>query len=243
MAKDTYEGFAERYDWMKKEDPARQRFFQQLLAGHGVQRVLDCACGTGRDRIMFHDIGLEVYGSDLSDPMLAQARKNVGGLGIPLQKANYCELPEQYSVEFDAIVCLSNSINEVLADTETLQALRSMKSVLRTGGILVFDQGQTDASMRDPPRFAPVVNNRDCTRFFVIDYEGDVQTVHIFDFLHTEQTSEFRQAEVRIRIRLLDGWRQVLQVAGFSSNDFYGDWNGTPYRKETSRRLIAVART
>jgi hypothetical protein len=144
-------------------------------------------------------------------------------------------------VEFDAVVCLTNSINEPLEDAQTLRALRSMRSVLRRGGILAFDQGQTDASMRNPPRFVPIVNDRDLTRFFVIDYAGDVQTVHIFDFIHTEEKLDLKHASVRIRIRLVDSWRQVLRAAGFSSFEFFGDWNRTPYSKETSRRLIAVA--
>ncbi len=241
MKEDPYAGFAARYDWMKGEEPARRAFFEQLFAEHGVTRILDCACGTGRDLLMFHAMGLEVVGSDLSDAMLTQARENLGDAEIPLRKADYRQLPQHYEGEFDAVVCLSNSINEPLEDAETLRALQSMKAVLRSGGILVFDQGQTDASMRDPPRFAPVVNNRDFTRFFVIDYAGEVQTVHIFDFLHTEETTDFSQASVRIRIRLLDSWRQILRAAGFSRFDFYGDWEGTPYSKETSRRLIAVA--
>jgi glycine/sarcosine N-methyltransferase len=241
MTPDPYEGFAARYDWMKGEEPARRAFFEQIFAEHGVTTVLDCACGTGRDLLMFHATGLEVSGSDLSDAMLAQARENLGGVDIPLRKADYRQLPEHYDGEFDAVVCLSNSINEPLEDAETLHALQSMKAVLRNGGILVFDQGQTDASMRDPPRFAPVVNNRDFTRFFVIDYAGEIQTVHIFDFLHTEEETGFHQASVQIRIRLLDGWRRILRAAGFSRFDFFGDWHGTPYSKETSRRLIAVA--
>jgi glycine/sarcosine N-methyltransferase len=241
MTEDPYAGFAARYDWMKAEDPARRAFFEQIFAKHGVTRVLDCACGTGRDLLMFHAMGLEVSGSDLSDAMLARARENLGDVDIPLLKADYRQLPQHYNANFDAVVCLSNSINEPLEDAETLRALRSMAAVLRSGGILVFDQGQTDASMRDPPRFAPVVNNRDFTRFFVIDYAGEIQTVHIFDFLHTEEGSGFYQASVQIRIRLLDSWRQVLRAAGFSRFEFFGDWHGTPYSKETSRRLIAVA--
>jgi glycine/sarcosine N-methyltransferase len=241
MTEDPYEGFAARYDWMKGEEPARRAFFEQIFAEHGVTTVLDCACGTGRDLLMFHAMGLEVSGSDLSAAMLAQARENLVDLDIPLQKADYRHLPAYYDGQFDAVVCLSNSINEPLKDAETLRALLSMKAVLRSGGILVFDQGQTDASMRDPPRFAPVVNNRDFTRFFVIDYAGEIQTVHIFDFLHTEKETGFHQASVQIRIRLLDSWRQVLRAAGFSRADFFGDWHGTPYSRESSRRLIAVA--
>ena len=150
MTQDPYESFAERYDWMKPDDPFREAFFRQLFAKCNVERLLDCACGTGRDLLMFHSMGLEVSGSDLSDAMLAQARKNLvqAEVDIPIKKADYRELASHWDTPFDAVLCLSNSINELLQDAETLQALCSMRSVLRPGGILVFCQGQTEPRSR-----------------------------------------------------------------------------------------------
>jgi len=118
MARDTYEGFAERYDWMVSEDPIRRKFFQQLFADHGVKKVLDCACGTGHDLVMLNSIGCEVFASDLSGSMLAQARKNLSaaGIDVPLIQADFRHLPDSFDVQFDAVVCLTNSINEVLTD-------------------------------------------------------------------------------------------------------------------------------
>lgn len=242
-ARDTYEGFAERYDWMVSEDPARREFFRRLFADHGVKKVLDCACGTGHDPIMLHSIGCEVSASDLSESMLGQARKNLSaaGVDVPLIRADFRLLPDCFDVRFDAVVCLTNSINEVLTDEDTLRALRSMNSVLRDGGILVFDQGQTDATMEDPPGFDVAVNDRDRTRFFVLEYLGDTMRVNIFDFIHTETTSDFKRSEVHVRIRLRDSWARILRDAGFSSVKFLENWDGTPYSKATSRRLIAVA--
>jgi len=244
MSTDPYDSLAERYDWMPEHPAAREEFFRQLFAQHGVRTVLDCACGTGRDLITFQRLGMQVCGSDLSDAMLAKARQNLAeaGIDVKLRRASYSLLPKHYETHFDAGVCLSNAINEALEDAETLRALRSMRAVLRPGGILVLDQGQTDASMRDPPRFVPVVNNRDFTRFFVIDYAGDIQTVHIFDFVHSEDACDFQQAMVRLRIRLRDSWDEMLRQAGFAGVEFFGDWDGTPYAKESSRRLIAVAK-
>jgi hypothetical protein len=95
--------------------------------------------------------------------------------------------------------------------------------------------------MRNPPRFAPIVNNRDFSRLFVMEYSGNVQTVHIFDFIHTEHTSDFQHACVRIRIRLQNGWARILRQAGFLQVDFFGDWDTSPYDKQSSRRLIGVA--
>lgn len=244
MGKDTYQHLAERYDWMKHQDPLREAFFRNLFAAHNVSSVLDCACGTGWDLVLFHSLGCEVYGSDLSEAMLAQAEKRLSesDLGVPLRQADFRYLADHVDARFDAVVCLSNSINELLDDADVLQALRSMATVLRDGGILVLDQGQTDASMRNPPRFAPIVNERDFSRLFVMDYARDVMQVHIFDFVHTEELRDFRHDAVRIRIRLRDDWQRLLGQAGLAVVEFYGDWEGSPYNKEQSKRLIAVAK-
>ena len=122
-------------------------------------------------------------------------------------------------MQFDAVVCLTNSINEVLTDDETLQALHSMKSVLRDGGILVFDQGQTDATMKNPPKFDAVVNTRDWTRFFVLEYLGNTMTVNVFDFIHTETSSDFRHSKVHVRIRLRIAGQDFCVTLG-STSDF-----------------------
>ena len=243
MKHGPYDTLAERYDWMQGANPAREQFFRQLFAKHGVRKVLDCACGTGHDLILFHSMGCEVFASDLSESMLTQARKNLAEaqLDIPVRQADFCRLPDRYDTEFDAVVCLTNAINEVLEDAQTMQALRGIRSVLRTGGVLVFDQGQTDAGMWNPQRFCPVINTPDVTRLLVVDYAGDSATVNICDFLHTEDKSDFMRAEVRIRVRLQDSWTQALREAGFSDVAFLGDWDSTPYDKLSSRRLIGVA--
>jgi glycine/sarcosine N-methyltransferase len=95
MTPDLYEGFAERYDltvgrW-DEFDPAVARFFRRLFSENGVRTVLDCACGTGRHLQLFHSLGCQVWGSDVSESMLAQARKNLARYRVetPLRQADY----------------------------------------------------------------------------------------------------------------------------------------------------------
>lgn len=59
--------------------------------------------------------------------------------------------------------------------------------------------------MKAPPKFDLVTNDRDRTRFFVLEYSGDVMTVNVFDFIHTEATSDWKHSKVHVRIRLLRG--------------------------------------
>jgi len=243
MTIDSYESFAERYDWMIQKNPVREEFFRRLFKSHNVSNVLDCACGTGIDLIMFHSFGLNVAGSDLSDAMLAQARKNLAaaGLEIPVKKVDFRGLAKNYAEQFDAVVCLSNSINEILEEAEVHRALQSMKAVLRLGGILVFDQGQSDATMKNPPRFDAVINNRDFSRLFVLEYSKNAMKVNIFDFVHTEERCDFYTASVNVAIRLKHDWERLLSEAGFTNVEYFGGFDFSVYDKELSRRLIVVA--
>lgn len=240
---DPYEGFAERYDWINLQDPGREAFFRQLFGTHRVTDVLDCACGTGSDLIMFHSLGYSVVGSDLSNAMLRQAQKKLkeAGLDLPLIKTDFRELEKHFEMQFDAVVCLRNSINEVLEESEARRAVKSMKAILRPGGILVFDQGQSDATMKNPPRYDPVINNRDFSRLFVLEYSEDVMQVNIFDFVHTEERCEFYNTTVYVAIRLKNDWEKMLSDVGFSNVQYFGNLDFLPYDKDTSRRLIVVA--
>ena len=68
---DEYAGFAERYDLFFPASFGEYEsevfgFYRRLFAEAGVRRVLDCACGTGRELPMLLDLGCQAVGSDIS---------------------------------------------------------------------------------------------------------------------------------------------------------------------------------
>ena len=243
MKTDPYKDLAKRYDLKKTRDRDRENFFDIILKKYYVKDVLDCACGTGNDLVMFHSLGYNITGSDLSKAMLSKATQKISKIKprIGLYHADYRYLKRRFGKKFDAIVCLTNAINEPLKNIDTLKALRSMQSMLRPGGILIFDQGQTDASMKNPPKYSPIINNRNLSRLFVMNYFKNQMEVSIFDFIHTKRKIEFKHNSVRIRIRLKDDWKRILEFVGFKKVEYYGDWKMTPYNKKDSMRLIIVA--
>jgi glycine/sarcosine N-methyltransferase len=240
---DRYEEIAELYDAMSSPNAMREGFFQNHFQRYKVKRILDCACGTGNDLLLFHRLGYSVCGSDLSKAMLGVAKGKLleKNIQIPLQQADFHHLEQHYSSKFDAVVCLSNAINEV--DVEIGKALRSMRSILNPGGIIIFDQGQTDLSMENPPLYMPIVNNKDISRLFVMDYAQSVMTVQAFDFLHKEEENkyDFRRSEFKIRIRLLADWQAILRDLEMEA-EYYGDWNSVAYSVVSSNRLIIIAK-
>ena len=250
MTSDLYEGFADRYDLFLsrfgEHDPARGEFFRRLFAENKVRKVLDCACGTGNDLHLFHSLGCEVIGSDISDSMLAQAGKNLSGcrLEIPLRKVDYRELPQHFSsAQFDAVVCLSTSILHMPNETEVLRAFRSMREVLREGGILILTQGTTDKMWKEKPRFVLAVNRKDFSRLFVIDYFNQGARYNVLDIFHGDEVGDFKVWSTEYPYILLrDDQDRLLRASGFDTVDFYGSYHFDPYDKETSNLLIAVAR-
>jgi ubiquinone/menaquinone biosynthesis C-methylase UbiE len=248
MSQDLYEGIAERYDLFHGEfgkyDPLVTDFFRQLFVKHQVQSVLDCACGTGQHLPLFHSLGCEVIGSDISDGMLAQARKNLAeyGLEAPLHKADYCALPRHFDRQFDGVMCLSSSILHMPSEAEAIRAFESMREVLRDGGILVLTQGTTDKQWQEKPRFILAINDRDFTRLFVIDYIGEGARYNILDIHHAGEVRDLEVWSVEYsRIYLMDDQDKLLKASGFEAVDFYGSYRFEPYEKQTSDRLITVA--
>jgi glycine/sarcosine N-methyltransferase len=240
---DKYAEIAERYARMLQNDPGRQMFFKRTFESFNARNILDCACGTGNDLLLFHSMGCNVTGSDLSDSMLNAAQKAIHDhkADIILRKGDFQNLRAIHSEMFDAVVCLSNSINE--AEVDPIKALESMKQVLRPDGIIILDQGQTDLSMQDPPFYVPIMNDQNLSRLFVMTYDQDIMAVNIFDFIHDEKERkyDFNHSQLRIRIRLYADWKVILEKVNLGA-DFYGNWEGDKYNLNTSKRMIIVAR-
>ena len=161
---DSYSNIAEYYDHMLTKNPDREDFFREIFRKYNVRNILDCACGTGNDLILFNSFGYNVTGSDISESMLKVAQQKIADdkVNVNLKKADFHNLNSSFKATFDAVVCLSNAVNEI--DVDVIRALESMKSVLNRNGIIIFDQGQTDFTMKNPPAYFPEVNDKDLSR-------------------------------------------------------------------------------
>jgi glycine/sarcosine N-methyltransferase len=244
---DPYRDFAERYDAFDAASsanaPNRKAFFRTLFEQRGVRRVLDCACGTGSDLLLFHSLGCAVVGSDLSEAMLAQAREKLeqAGVKIPLVRADFRELPFSSAEPFDAVTCLSTSLPHLLDDAELGRALSSIRAVLRDRGVLILDQGLTDRQLAERPRFIPVVNTNELSRVMVLDYGDRTVDIHVLDLIHRGAESAFHVDSFTYRILLRDDYGRLLREAGFRDVSFYGGLAFEPYSRTESGRLILVA--
>jgi glycine/sarcosine N-methyltransferase len=246
MKSDLYEGFAELYNLgfgsLDENDPIMVEFFREVFSRNRVQTVLDCACGTGWHLLLLNKLGFEVWGSDVSEAMLTQARRNLAPYmsKIPLRQADYRDLPEHFQQNFDAVVCLG-SIGYMPDEKQFLRALCSMQAVLRKKGILVMTTTLTDKQWKEKPRFKLVVNSPDISRLFVMDYFERTVDYHILDIYHSQESNELKVWRAELTVLLRDEQERLLKAAGFHQVDFYGAFDFTPYDKSRSHFLVTVA--
>jgi SAM-dependent methyltransferase len=140
VALSTYEALAPAYDQMTA-DYGYDRWLsalERLAVAHGLpgKRVLDVACGTGKSFLPLLERGYDVSACDLSPSMVDIARSHLPDRARAFV-ADMRALPPMGP--FDLVTCLDDAVNYLLEPADLEAALVSMRSVLRPGGVLVFD--------------------------------------------------------------------------------------------------------
>ncbi len=238
-------------DWearLEFEGPFWRRLFQQ----YHVESVLDAACGTGGHAIEFARWGLRAAGADLSLRMLEMARlkARMAGVDVPFVMADFTGLSQHFTADFEAVLCVGNSLPHVLTENELDAALRGMRDVLRPGGVLVIQNLNYDRRWRERPRFFALdsgwLEGREVLVWRLADYhEADPPaiTFHTAVFQKGDDgrwTVEVNSARQRpwFRDELVDR----LEAVGMSVEALYGRFDGRGFEPLTSPDIILVAR-
>ena len=112
------------------------RLCERVFAAPGP--LVDLGCGTGRLARHFAARGFAVTGVDLSDAMLAEARRLAAGAPVEWVRANLVGLAELADASFDYAACLFSTLGMVRGAANREAALESFARVLKPGGALVL---------------------------------------------------------------------------------------------------------
>jgi len=218
---DQYSTIAPFYDQMAA-DPGLQAFYREwrralreAVREHRVKiRVLvDLACGTGNTAIPWaRSPGWNVIGIDSSPAMLRQARKKSSAVSWRRQ-----DLAGLYvAARADAVTCHGDALNHVL-DPRTLQRVFvNVASVLRPGGLFLFDLSTAgmlrwlngrEKMLRAGPHTIVATNEYNA--------KSGIATFHQTWFVARGRLFEKREVTVRERAYPDAEVRRMLRVAGF----------------------------
>lgn len=135
----TFDDLALAYDstidWKSRLD--REIPFLVQNIGPGKKRVLDMACGSGRHAVALSKKGYAVQAFDNSSSMINAAKElsNKAGTKTTFIIANMMDISEVFKFNFDAIICLGNSL-ALLPDLEVLsRVISSVGQLLSDNGV------------------------------------------------------------------------------------------------------------
>ena len=111
------------------------QFYKELLDKNGVSNILEIGCGTGQLARRFLRDGYGYTGIDVSMPMLEYARKELPPHHFHQMDMRDIKLP----FTFDGVIITARSISYILTNKDVMATFKSVKRVLKEGGVLIFD--------------------------------------------------------------------------------------------------------
>ncbi len=224
------------------------RYVQELIDRYRLQvkSVLDLACGTGNVAMRLAQMGYEVWGVDISAPMIAEAKRKAQEAGLDVyyevQDAAQLQLPTQ----FDLVLSLFDSLNYILSPEKLQEAFRRVYAHLRSGGAFIFDVN-TEYALReglfDQENLA--TRRRLLYRWKSrYDEESKICTVEMEFWLRNER-GELAQHFTEIhrqRAYELDELHTMLRSAGFDYARAFHAYTLSPPNATTDRAFVVATK-
>lgn len=160
------------------------------------QTILDIGIGTGLGAILFHKAGLNVFGMDISDEMLAACRSK--GFATDLRKHDLRTTPYPYEeASIDHVVCVGvfnffDNLNQIFNE---------VGRILRNNGVFVFVVGSRNSNEKPEVIVGPEHTGSDTT---VIMYRHSTEQInrwladHAFQFIQSLEFSVYMDRERKV---------------------------------------------
>lgn len=147
---------ADIYDLLETEERYQitKRHWEQVLSGKQVETLLDVSIGSGNLTLPLAELGVQLYGSDLSGPMLERCGKKAEkrGFSIDLRQSDFRRLNENFDGTFDCVASTGNSLPYV-TNEEAMDVLAQMNRLVKPGGYLYVDIRNWDKILSTKQRF------------------------------------------------------------------------------------------
>ncbi len=244
---DFYEELSATYDRMTRFESRLEKEMAILrlwVDRYSIKSVLDVACGTGLHVIALRKLGVDATGVDLSDSMIQKARANSRANSVEARfiTSSMTNLRDTIRNEFDAVLCLGNSIPHLLNKRDLIGALGSFASVLKPDGLLLLQ-------LLNYKRILASGN-----RIVGIHSDGDLEFVRFYDFLdtfvrfnileidHSGESISHRLHSTKLYPYSSDELIEALSETTFRDVELFGSMNRNVFDSSDSTDLVISAR-
>jgi len=201
--------------------------------GRGVRDVLEIACGTGSLSVELSRLGYSITGTDLSPPMLIQAKKKFEHHDMPVRlfASSMKALPCRR--RFDAVICIYDSMNYAVTREDFIAALREVSSVLGKEGLFVFDVCTVKNSRLFFSHHSVTENFGDVSyrRLCEFDAEARIQK----NYFHIWKSGRRYTERHYQKIYFLDEIEDMIAAAPFEVMGRFDDMSFRPGTEESER--------
>ena len=147
---------ADIYDLIDSEERTKviREDWRQFLADRRIQTLLDVSVGTGSMTLPLQELGIEIFGSDLSEAMLTRCRAKAEAKQKPvvLKQSDFRDLSCWKGQQFDCVASTGNALGYV-SQADILVTLKQMDSLVKPGGYICFDSRNWEKIQREKQRF------------------------------------------------------------------------------------------
>jgi SAM-dependent methyltransferase len=228
------EEVAERYD-LGTADMAVEPVVDFLVERAAGGPVLELGIGTGRLGLPLAQRGVQVYGIDLSEAMVAKLREKPGAEAIGVTIGDFATT--RVAGEFALVYLVFNTINNLTTQEAQVECFANVAAHLRPGGCFVIEVGVPDLQ-RLPfgETIRPFAMNETHLGFDEYDVANQGLISH-----HYNRTDDGTFARWSIPFRYV--WPAELdlmaQLAGMRLRERWSGWKREPFTS-TSEKLVAV---
>jgi ubiquinone/menaquinone biosynthesis C-methylase UbiE len=238
----AYGKFARFYDKMRTDVPyetgAEYLFSIWRKLGITPKSVLDLGCGTGSASLILSERGFDVTGIDLSEAMIKIAKSKTKKVKFLVGDMRTLKLEKK----FDVVVCLCDSLNYLLKESEIKETFKRVYGVLKKGGAFIFD-------VNTIYKITTSWLSKGCTDFDYmhvcwqnnVDREMNSNRV-VVDFFVKEKNGKFDHFQEIHGERgyPLEFLKKTLEKTGFRLEGYWDAFTFNPPKK-TSKRVYFAA--
>ena len=198
--------------------------------------VLDMACGAGRHAIAFAKKGFNVTAVDLSQRLLAEAKKNAIEAGVNIDYVLSDILDYNSEQQFNLIVNLFTSIGYFEKDDENFAVVKKAYSLLKKEGYFVLDYFNKDFLLKNLVPTSIISENG-----LKITQNRSILGDRVVKKITIEKDGSIDEFYESVRLYSYEEMSRMLIQTGFDIKIEMGDFYGKPFEKGSSPRLIFFA--
>lgn len=241
MQKDNNNWYASWFDtpfyhilYKERDETEAAEFMNTLMQFLRIPKgaeILDLACGKGRHAQYLNTLGYHVTGVDLSPESIAFA-KQFENETLHFKEHDMC-IP--FPKKFDAVVNLFTSFGYFENEEDNLRTIKAIKEEIKPNGFGVIDFLNVDYVKQHI--VSSEVKIVDGISFHIkrkIEAGYIIKDIH---FSHNENEYSFVE---KVKAITLENFETYFKEAGITLRHCFGDYQLTPYAKNTSERLILI---